>query len=110
MKREEAIEVLETISELYPQKFDITERVANMLIPKLLEMDYQGVMAKLSDFAVRSPFPPTLGEIAVYEPEENLHLEQMKVWEAEAAEVSDEIRQRFMDKLRSLAEDKSHES
>ncbi|MBA2176135.1 hypothetical protein H0266_14660 [Halobacillus locisalis] len=110
MKREQAIDVLETISELYPQKFDITERVANMLIPKLLEMDYQAVLSKLSDFAVRSPFPPTIGEIAVYEPEKNHHLDQMKQWEAEAAEVSDEIRRQFMDKFRSLTEDKSNES
>ncbi|MCA0970828.1 hypothetical protein LCM20_09520 [Halobacillus litoralis] len=110
MNKNEAIEVLETITELYPRKFEITERVAKMLIPKLLEMDYSGVMNKLSDFAVKSPFPPTIAEIAVYEPEANKHLDQMKAWEAEAADVSDEVRSIFLKKLNALAKGKTDES
>ncbi|RWZ54563.1 hypothetical protein EQV77_14945 [Halobacillus fulvus] len=110
MNHNQAIEVLETISELYPRKFDITERVAKILIPKLLKMDFDGVIGKLSDYAVSNPFPPTVSDIAVYPPEENRHLERMKEWEEEAAEVSDEVRKLFLKKLNSLAEEKSDES
>ncbi|UOQ94763.1 hypothetical protein MUO14_07470 [Halobacillus shinanisalinarum] len=110
MDHGEALEVLETISELYPNKFEITERVARMLIPQLREMDFSAVMDKLSKFAVRHPFPPTIAEIAVYLPEENKHLIKMREWEKEAASVSEETKHRFRERIHQLVKEMSRDS
>ncbi|UOR11387.1 hypothetical protein [Halobacillus amylolyticus] len=66
MDRREAVEVLKTISELYPTKFEMTERKARVLVPELLKMDYSAVMSRLANYAIGHPFPPTISEIAVY--------------------------------------------
>ncbi|WP_079528053.1 hypothetical protein [Halobacillus hunanensis] len=110
MDQREALEVLETMSELYPNKIEITERVADMLIPELMEMDFTGVRKKLSAFAARNVFPPTLSEIAVYPPEENTYLDKMRQWEQEAANVTPETKQRFQKQLQQLVEEMSHDS
>lgn len=47
MNQREAIEVLESIRDIYP-KSDQTKRKANMLLPKLTQMDFPLVMEKLS--------------------------------------------------------------
>ncbi|MFD2923102.1 hypothetical protein [Halobacillus naozhouensis] len=110
MDHREALEVLETISELYSNKFEITKRVADILIPELMEMDFPGVMKKLSAFAARNVFPPTLSEIAVYPPEKNTTLEKIQQWEQEAASVSAETKQRFLKQLQQLVEGMSRDS
>lgn len=110
MTYEEAIEVLETISELYPNKFELTERKARILIPKLKEMDVTRVLERLADFAAEHPFPPTISEIAAYPPEKNEHLGKMKEWEKEAANVPEDLKHQFRDKLNELVKEKSHDS
>ncbi|MRG87620.1 hypothetical protein [Salinibacillus xinjiangensis] len=44
MTYEEAVQILESITELYP-KFTITEQKAQLLIPMLTKMNYRQVMA-----------------------------------------------------------------
>ncbi|UOQ45409.1 hypothetical protein MUN89_05540 [Halobacillus salinarum] len=104
MTYEEALEVLETIHEFYPDKFQVTKRKANLLIPQLEEMDFAGVMNKLAAFTAAAPFPPTLSQIAVFPPEENYYLERMKAWEKEADAVSEETKRAFHIKLEQLME------
>ncbi|MGP4074819.1 hypothetical protein [Halobacillus sp. K22] len=99
MKSHEAIEILETMQEMYPGKFEVTQRMINTALPQLMQMDFKAVMEKLSRYAFTSPFPPSFADIAVYLPEENAYLEKMKVWEQEAAEVSEETKRHFEEKL-----------
>ncbi|MUV37802.1 hypothetical protein JNUCC1_01608 [Lentibacillus sp. JNUCC-1] len=76
-------------------------------MPLLKKMDYQAVFDKLSHHVATSPYVPTLAEIAAYPPEENLHLEQMKQWKAEAAKVPQETKERFLEAMHKLIKEKS---
>lgn len=103
MERNQALEILETINELYPQ-FELTDRKVKIMLLQLEKMDYDRVMARLNEHIVNSPFPPTLAEIAAYAPEENKHLEQIQKWREEAAKVSPEVKERFRKELERLAQ------
>ena len=102
MNRNEAIDILETIKEVYP-RYEITKRKATILIPGLLKMDYDGVLKNLETFAAEKPYPPTIAEIASYPKEANSHFEQRKQWEQEAQQVPDHKKQEFQDRLRHLS-------
>lgn len=106
MTYEEAVDVLQAITEVYP-KPEISKRKAKLLIPRLQEMDYHGVMHNLSIHAVSNSFAPTIAEIASYPIEENLHLEEMKRWQEEAAKVPEEIKEEFRRALDKLVKEKS---
>lgn len=111
MNKLEAKEVLTTIFEYYPAKFQLTERKLELLLPKLLEMDYEMVMYKLNNFVINSPFPPTLSEIAAYESNHNdEHLLNIEKWEEEAAKVPEELRQQFREKFQKLIEVKRNDN
>ena|SRR5699024_5494454 len=105
MTHEEAVSVLETIEEVYPS-FSLSKRKANLLIPPLKQMDYDGVMARLSEFIVHHKFAPTIAEIAVYPKKENEHLKQRDQWKKAADNVSPEIKKRFQDAMRKLVTEK----
>ncbi|OZU87642.1 hypothetical protein CIL03_16270 [Virgibacillus indicus] len=94
MIKEEALEVLQTINEMYP-RFDLTKRKAKMLVPNLKQMDYQGVMKNLSAYIMEHPYPPMLSEIAAYGDEEESHLEEMAKWQEEAKKVSPLLKEQF---------------
>ncbi|WP_431803303.1 hypothetical protein [Halobacillus andaensis] len=102
MKYEEAAEVLETIEELFPEKFVITERKIAVFIPELMKMDFASVMDKLFGYAARYPFPPTLADIASYPPKPNDYLEKKKQWDEEAAKVPEETKRLFEEKFEAL--------
>lgn len=103
MERNQALEILETINELYPQ-FELTDRKVKIMLPQLEKMDYDRVMARLNEHIVNSPFPPTLAEIAAYAPPKNEHLEQIQKWREEAAKVSPEVKERFRKEFEKLAQ------
>lgn len=109
MNRDEAIDVLETIRDIYP-KFDVSERKAKILLPQLAPMDYELVMEKLSTHTVSHPYPPTIKEIAVYPPEENNHLQLISQWREEAAKVPETVKQNFREQMAKLIKEKSHDS
>lgn len=48
MNREEVIDVLEHIAVMYP-KAEMSRKKTRILLPTLMEMDYDGVMMKLAD-------------------------------------------------------------
>jgi hypothetical protein len=107
MTRQEAIDVLETIRSVYP-KFDISKKKAKLLIPQLEKMDYAGVMDKFSAFIATYPYAPTIAEIAVYPKAQNVYLEEMKIWEKEAAEVPEKTKETFRIAMQELLAEKSH--
>ncbi|GGF17996.1 hypothetical protein GCM10010954_15970 [Halobacillus andaensis] len=102
MNYDQAVVVLQTIRELYPDKFKITKTKAEVIIPQLEKMEFELVKKKLSEYAGKYPFPPTLADIAVYPPRENPHLEKIKKWDQEAEGVSDETKQLLQEKLEEL--------
>ncbi|WP_430787145.1 hypothetical protein VBD025_15670 [Virgibacillus flavescens] len=108
MNKQEAIQVLETIGDIYP-KFEVSKKKAHMLVPQLMQMDYALVMEKLSVYVGTHPFAPTLADIAAYPPVSNSHLENIDKWRAEAATVSSEVKQAFHKQLTKLLKEKSHE-
>lgn len=105
MTKEEALEILYTINECYP-RFDLTKRKAAILIPNLLKMDYEGVLANLSAFVMDSPYPPMISEIAAYKDEGESALEEINRWKKEAKGISPELKERFMREFERLAKRK----
>ncbi|MCT2534786.1 hypothetical protein NC661_04395 [Aquibacillus koreensis] len=101
MNRDQAIDVLETIDELYP-KYELTERKANMLLPQLMRMDYDRVLQNLSTYIAQYPYPPTLAEIAAYPKEEQNYVDQLQQWKKEADLVSEETKQKFRQQMDRL--------
>lgn len=101
MTEEESFDVLKTIAELYP-RYELTKRKAQILLPQLQKMEYDGVLKKLSAYVAEHPHAPTIAEIAVYPPEENKHLKMMKEWQAEADKVSEETKQQFRLQMQQL--------
>lgn len=94
MTKEEAVEILQTIQEMYPD-FGLTKRKAIVLIPNMLDMDFKGVMQNLSIYAMKFPNPPYLQSIAAYPKEEDKTLQQVQQWQEEAKLVPQEVRDAF---------------
>lgn len=109
MTKEEAFDVLDAIQEFYPN-VKMGERKIRVFIPQLLKMDYEGVMDNLSNHVVSHQYAPTLTEIAAYPAEPNVHLEELRVWQEEAAKVPEETKREFQAALRKLVEGCRHES
>jgi len=103
MTKEEAFDVLETIQEFYPS-VKMGEKKVRVFIPQLLKMDYEGVIANLSAHVVSNQYAPTLAEIAAYPVEPNVHLEELRKWQAEAAKVPEETKRQFQKALEKLVE------
>lgn len=103
MTKQEALEVLKTINEMYP-RFELTKRKAVILIPNLKKMDYKGVMKNLSAFVMENPYPPLISEIAAYPDDEASALEEIEQWKEEAKKVSPEMKERFKHEFQKLVE------
>jgi hypothetical protein len=106
VNRQEAVDILETIKLLYP-KYELTMEKGNILIRILEQMDYRLVMENLTNYVARSPFPPTIADIAAYPSEENVNLEQMKIWREEASRVPASMKKSFLEALTNLVRSKS---
>lgn len=110
MNRQEAIDVLHLIKELYP-KFNAKKQRMQLLIPILEKMDYQQVMDNLTHYVSQNPFPPTIADIAAPTQVENDYLEEMQVWADEAQQVHPDVKARFHTELQNLVRKKSgHET
>ncbi|SDI18274.1 Loader and inhibitor of phage G40P [Alteribacillus persepolensis] len=103
MKYEQAVDVLETIKEIYP-KFEITKRKAEILIPALKKMDYDGVIKNLSSYAAEKPFPPTIAEIASYPKTRNEEWEKVKEFRKNGEKVNPEKKKKFRQYWNNLLE------
>jgi hypothetical protein len=109
MTKEEALEILKTINEMYP-RFNLTKRKAMLLIPNLQKMDYDGVMENLSAFVMDNPYPPMLSEIAAYAEDGDSALAEMETWQEEAKKVSPEVKERFREQFEQLVKQKRGEA
>lgn len=56
------------------------------------------------------PYPPTIEEIAAYPIKSNDHLENLKKWRIDAAEVPEETRRYFHKQMRQLVKDKAYDN
>lgn len=101
MTKDEALEILQNIQEMYPS-FGLTKRKAIILIPNMLEMEYSGVMKNLSTYAMKYPNPPMLDTIAAYPREEDEALKKIKQWNEEAKKVPQHVRDEFAVKFKAL--------
>lgn len=106
MESQQAAEILELITDLYPSQFKLTDRKARFLIGRMSDMDYKRVLKKLEDYSIEHRFPPTLADIAAYAPEKNENLEKIKRWEAEAKQVTPELKEQFRQEFQKLLKDK----
>lgn len=104
MNKNQALEVLAAISELYPNKFELTDRKVEMLLPALVKMDFQGVMTNLKKYVAEKPYPPTIAEIACYPKEENVTLKKQQEWVRQARKVPMHKKQEFSRRLALLVE------
>lgn len=105
MNKQEAMEVLLTIEEMYPP-FELTERKERILVPNLMKMDYEGVMENLASYVMDHPDPPALNEIAAYPDDEKHTLTLMEEWKKEAKGSTPEIRKKFHDAFEKLLQKK----
>ncbi|MCM2674061.1 hypothetical protein [Alkalicoccobacillus plakortidis] len=83
MESEQASEILQMISEVYP-RWELTETKLKALVPVLKKMDYQGVLDNLYEHIASKPFAPTMPEIAAYPKQVDQTQEKIKSFEREA--------------------------
>lgn len=112
MNRSEVKELFQIIGNVYPNfipsdQEQLTRKV-NTWTELMKDMDYKRVMAKAKDHVQSNKFPPTVAEIAAYAPERNEHLDKMRQWEKEAAEVPQEVKDDFKKKLEQLFKEKGN--
>ncbi|ELK47833.1 hypothetical protein QRD89_18685 [Halobacillus sp. ACCC02827] len=102
MTYEEAVKVLKTIKDFYPDKFQLTENTIAMLVPEIEKMEYVPVMKRLTAYVWENPFPPRLVDIASYPEEVEDQLEEERKWAQEAAAVSMETKRKFEEAMKNL--------
>ncbi|GAK01486.1 hypothetical protein [Geomicrobium sp. JCM 19055] len=108
MTEEQALYIMESISDVYP-RFELSEKKIEFMIPGLLKMEYTKVVDNLKRHVAEKPFPPTLSEIAAYPSAENDTLAKMEQWEQEAANVPQETKDQFRKELQRLMKEKGNE-
>lgn len=101
MTRNEALHILRTIKTIYP-RFQLTEQVVKVLLPRLQEMDYDRVFKRLNAYVVESPFPPALSDIAAYPEKTDHSLEYYSQWREAHEQVPEETKRKFQEKVRAL--------
>lgn len=101
MNRDQALDVLDTIDDLY-EKYDLTQRKVKILLPQLMKMDYDRVLQRLSSFVAEYSYAPTLAEIAAYPPVPNTFVEQVQQWKLEADQVPEETKRQFKEQIEQL--------
>lgn len=106
MTREEVKDLFMMLKSVYPM-FDISTDKVNTWYGLMRDMDFKRVMAKAEQHAQSNRFAPTVAEISGYAPTENTHLNKMREWEKEAANVRPEVKNEFKQKMQQLIRGKS---
>ena len=116
MNRDQVKELFQLLISVYPRfkpdGKDESEANANLSrkvdawARLMRSMDYKRVMAKAEQHISENKFPPTVAEIAAYAPEKNENLEKIKRWEAEAKQVTPELKEQFRQEFQKLLKDK----
>ncbi|MGY0691885.1 hypothetical protein ACW2QC_03720 [Virgibacillus sp. FSP13] len=108
MNHSEAMDILETITQLYP-KSEMPRKKAQIIMSQFKHMDYQRVKDRLAQHVATYHYPPTVAEIAAYPPEKNDTLPKIREWQHEASKVPKATKMRFQEQLRKLIMEKSND-
>ena len=113
MNREQVKELFQLLGNAYPHfipntKEELSDKV-DVWTSVMKSMDYERVMARAKEHIQANKFPPTIAEVSAYAPKKNDTLEKMERWEKEAAEVPQEVKDRFRRKIINLFEEKSND-
>lgn len=106
MNRDQVVQLFKEIKSVYPT-FEVSTSKVNTWARMMRKMDFDRVMAKFDQHSLENKYPPTIAEIAAYAPEKNEHLEKMRQWEREAAQVSPEVKKEFARQMKKLFKDKA---
>ncbi|MFJ5762482.1 hypothetical protein ACIQAA_25805 [Neobacillus sp. NPDC093182] len=88
MTKEEVVELLILIESVYPNCIFKNETVQQWF-QFCTEMDYEKVLTKLKNHIRKSPFPPVIGDIAVFHFEENYFPASLQEWMRKGREKMD---------------------
>ncbi|MDQ0972201.1 hypothetical protein QFZ31_002079 [Neobacillus niacini] len=86
MTKEEVVRLLVLIESVYPNCILKNETVQQWF-EFCSEMDYKKVLSKLKNHIRKCPFPPAIGEIAVFHFEENQFPATLKEWITNGQEI-----------------------
>jgi hypothetical protein len=106
VNRDQVIELFKLLKSVYPS-FEVSTPKVDSWARLMKKMDFERVMEKAEHHSLENKFPPTIAEIAAYAPEKNEHLEKMRQWDEEAAQVSESTKLRFRQELQKLIQEKS---
>lgn len=85
MTKEEVVKLLVLIESVYPNCI-IKNETVQQWFQYCSQMDYEKVLTKLKNHIRKSPFPPAIGDIAVFHFEENHFPATLKEWMKEGPE------------------------
>lgn len=106
MERSEVISLFKLISSFYTN-FEVSTEKVNAWTWAMKDMDFDRVTTKAKKHVQENKFPPTIAEVAAYAPEHNEHLDKMKQWEKDAAQVPEWKKQQFKEEMQRLIREKS---
>ncbi|WP_051359540.1 replicative helicase loader/inhibitor [Paucisalibacillus globulus] len=106
MDRKQVIELFKLLKSVYPS-FEVSTPKVDSWTRLMRKMDFVRVMEKAEQHSLENKFPPTIAEIAAYAPEKNEHLEKMRQWEIEAAQVPESTKLQFREQMIKLIQEKS---
>jgi hypothetical protein len=101
MTKADVLELFKMIKSIYPT-FEVTQEKIDIWAKVMKDMDFERVKVRSNEHFATNKFPPTIAEISAYAPPKNETLEKVKQWEKEAAEVSEETKRKFKQKLEEL--------
>lgn len=105
MTRDEVINLFKLIKSFYPN-FEVTTEKVNNWAWAMRKMDFDRVMVRAQEHVQENKFPPTIAEVAAFAPEKNEHLEKIREWEKEAAQVPQSVKDEFRRKVNELFKEK----
>lgn len=106
MTKAQVLELFKLIKSIYPN-FEVSQEKIDNWAWAMSKMDFDRVMARAHEHVLSNKFPPTIAEVAAFAPEKNEHLEKIREWEKEAAEVPQETKDRFRREMEKLFQEKS---
>ncbi len=106
MNKDEALEILRSLSDLFPA-YSLTKAKAKNLLPVFEKMDYERVKQNLYAYALEHTYPPTIADIAAFPPDKDDYMDKIKEWQKEAAKVTPEQKAAFLEQFQRLVKEKS---
>lgn len=102
MDRNEVVSIFKIIHAYYPN-FSVNSEKVDVWHKVMEDMDYKRVKKRLEDYAIDSPFPPTVANISAYAPPVNETLALREKWKKESEAVPQATKDEFARKFEALA-------